>query len=704
MKKIDILLLVLFLSVQVSYSQPNVHFSVYPGEMAYDLKEACIYKIIYSNNVTETLSFAQLVSSFTSSQAFCASVKEMKIYPAGDYKDFFKPTPMRCFNLTEGGSITLPHRYLVSNDNYLNSKKISGFDGYNPGLLPQIPLYIVDNEYSRMLEELKDFLCKNIGDEDLATKLTISGAAVPSIAEYREVQSQKVFCKLLYNPAILEDLCKSRPVMIGVLLHEIGHLFLQHDLDSNTTNLENELAADEYAGKHIYDFVSDTSQACMMLTMVSDTIHNEYYPEKSERRKAILKGWREKDLFVKDKQRKDNEQKLSLINGMIQSLIVLGDQVNSGSITEDELKEQMTVINESIKNITCSDCKVELNNLFAYYSFKSGKFWNKRKDFKESAHYYDQVALVKPWFYYECGEAYFLAKDYELALESFIKADTGGFTLAKRRNLHLMAGMCYMGISEKDKANALNQLTISINLGIKSPEAYEKRGELKQEVADSIQPALMDYYSALSLVRDTNEIIRINKKITQLSQVAYDAAVSNKKQNPQFSIRLLNYLLQKPAHIKHTDLNYQISDCFFILYNINKAINYLDSVILSSSLQIGLLPDHYLSRLLRGKALYAKAQSNPSGSEERLALDDFSLIPDSGKEVFDEAVYYQVLILVKMDEVRDQYCRIYNLYTRAGKGPWKDLVKPILCDNLDKLDKLKCVVKKEYKEIRKFCP
>ena len=32
MKKIDILLLVLFLSVQVSYSQPNVHFSVYPGE------------------------------------------------------------------------------------------------------------------------------------------------------------------------------------------------------------------------------------------------------------------------------------------------------------------------------------------------------------------------------------------------------------------------------------------------------------------------------------------------------------------------------------------------------------------------------------------------------------------------------------------------------------------------------------------------
>jgi hypothetical protein len=706
MKNKELIIFLLVILTLPGYCQHSIRFVVYFGPTEYDYKDNCSYIVHYPDDAVKKLTYTQFISKVSNDSTFCSSFEELEIEPKSYFKDLFKSRNISCDNLTEREPIVLPEKYSVSADNDLETDLAHGFDGYDPKEMGRIILFNVDDRYSQKLRALKDSIAEfALGSRKLAENLSITGAAVPTLAEYRQVKADTaVYCRLLFNPARMEELSGDHWVICGVLLHEFGHLVGQHGVNRERTNFDNELDADFYAGYNLYDFHADTIQAVRMLNLVSDTIVNSYYPEKTLRRQSILKGWSRHDSVNKAIIKAYNDANLLLIAKISLSLDSLKALWNQKSAASAEIKARMDEIRTKIDGIDCGPCSAELNKLNASYYFSSGRFKGSIRDYTKAASYYNRLIDQHLDYNFECGEANFNATAYGLALEYFGATDTSMFDQKKSAYLHYMEGVSWSRVKEPDLQNALKHLTLAVNLGTDRANAYERRAEVKQLLyPDSLVSAIEDYYRMLKFTEDSTEAVKINSKIASLADKAYKSSLYGKKNNPGFSAATMSYLARRPVHMNFRDIQYQVADCYMVLYDTTHQVRYLDSAILHASAHLALSQMDFSALVLRGKAFYFKAITGDFEKEGVSALADLTRIPEAEKDLYGEASYYEIDILIRKDENNNSYCHILEIFNSVNRNYWRDRIKPLICANYEKLDTRKCMNAKQRGAVKKLC-
>jgi len=693
------------------FGQAGFNFIVNLGNSRFDAKNNCTYIVHFQNNEIRKMNFVQLKESYHSEASFCGPVRIIEIEPWSYQKGLYKTKNVVCENLATSGPIKLESKYRQSRERSLNANHSHSFDGFNPAEMDSIELFEVPRECKdafNSLQKLTDSIAVNhLGSIKLKENLSFSAAAVPTLAEYRMVVpgTDSIHCRLLFNPGKLNELCKDPWVMTGVLLHEFGHLVGQHGINLEGDSFSDELDADNFAGHHLYDFKADTAQALRMLTLVNDTIENPFYPAKQRRREMILRGWGTRDSAVKAGIRNNYEKSMATIAGLSLTLDTLDRLFAHSLIQPATLKSRMEVTGTAIESIRCAECTDDLTLLKGKYFFSSGKFSGNLTTFSKAADCYGRLTERGLRYEYECGEAYFNARAFDLTLAMLLKSDTASFDRAKRADLNFMKGISCLKKQAPEPEAALNYLTCAINLGIPDAAAYLNRAEIKEEIypEDSVVSVINDYYCAVDSGIDSLKLKKVNKKTAELSEKAYKRALSEKKDRPGLSAATLGYLAGKPYRLNNPYVYSHISDCFMILYDDRKEPAHLDSVIRYATLAIGRDTNDFRARLLRGKAYYCKSDASDFKSWSVKALEDLQRIPQNEKDLYSESSYYLIRILLRNDNSDGRYCTILNTYRSISRDLWKNQVLPLICQDFDKFKDRDCMTFKEKRSLKRSC-
>lgn len=128
---------------------------------------------------------------------------------------------------------------------------------------------------------------------------------------------------ILYNPYFLAAIQKytgsNRWVPISILAHEIGHHVQQHN--NTTTNLANELDADEFSGFVLRRMGASLEDAQLAIRTVASRRANATHPGRDDRLVAIEDGWEKADAELAGREpvshemvKQDVQQASTLLN------------------------------------------------------------------------------------------------------------------------------------------------------------------------------------------------------------------------------------------------------------------------------------------------------------------------------------------------------------------------------------------------------
>jgi hypothetical protein len=101
---------------------------------------------------------------------------------------------------------------------------------------------------------------------------------------------------ILYDPRLLsytDQQSGSYWSSMSILAHEIGHHLSGHTLTNKGSNPPDEIEADKYSGFILYKLGASLSQATKAIQSLGSDIGSTTHPAKSDRIKAISKGWNE---------------------------------------------------------------------------------------------------------------------------------------------------------------------------------------------------------------------------------------------------------------------------------------------------------------------------------------------------------------------------------------------------------------------------
>jgi tetratricopeptide (TPR) repeat protein len=556
-----------------------------------------------------------------------------------------------------------------------------------------IELFVKDPKIDRYVREV----CEELRLQDFASQLMIMGANIPSFAEYRKIEDDEVICYLLYNPLLLDSLMSvsSGPngkfAIYGILFHEFGHLAKQHGNNrQEKSNIMMELEADLYAGQCMHDMNADSGQCLEMLAFIRKPEGTDNYPSKEQRRLKLLEGWRTQEKMRLDLIKHQNDIEFRKIDSIRKNFFEKKDYAR----TIDLLKEIVRPVVDSIP---------DSNNLIvcrllgeSYYGLAQVK---PKKYYPMASNYFD-IYLSRhkdPDLYIRNGEAYYYIEEYALADTNCLHALDYKLEGTKEACIYYYLGAS--ALERKNYTRALYCFNKSLEKDLSNPNTFEKRGDVRNvNQKDSLILILDDYYSALSIVADSNVSKRLRAKIRNGSATAYENAMAFRQSNPKVSIRLLQYLKRRSTENLYPDVNFEIANCYQVLFDTLRQPRFLDSIIRYQTYYLDVKPDNSKAMLMRGRTYYTKYKISQKDDQIVLASIDLKKIAENTSE-YSEASYYKILCDIK----RSEYCEILQRYDRIKKDVWRNLIKPEICRIIDELKKQECIDRKSLKPMKKVC-
>lgn len=669
-----ILIVLLFFTAGAQVNVRN--FTVMDGSYNYTRK--CRFRIVYTEKAPVTLDY----SAMRNLNDTCGMISSIQFLPAvTDTNEYYPLQPIDCRHFSMLKPVV----------------KIALLNKYNPppmaydGIIdPDTLSYYVKtpeiDRYTRMV-------CEQLKIPAFAEYLNVVGASVPTFAETRTYKDNSIFCYLYYNPDVLSKLISDGDTLVicGILLHELGHIANQQTLRIDSSNIEAELSADEYAGRWLYTLGADPGTIDKMVSFLRILERTEMYPSKQERKDRLLFGWQMERDAVQLKARQDSIREYRDL-----------DSVQANLIDRKLYKDAITWLNRRMQTLNTKENILTAVKMLGGAYFALAEARNDTYKYAQAISEFDKYLENRKDI-----DVYFKIAYSTYVLESYAKADSFFMELLTMQPDRVMkgrafyySGLCKAKMDSLDSAlEALDQSAIE---DPSNPDVFEKRGEVKKVLfSDSLIAALGDYNRALETAIVNSEQVRLNKVVQTLAGEVFRQAVNRGSGAASRTYADLKFLQDCRLDAILPDFDFGMAACFYDMslsagsgFTLNDSVIHYCSEFLDRK-----PPDSARALLLRGKVRFSDYLQDPADRASlQASFTDLGRVPVRVKE-YPEAAF----LLTRISVLNKEYCNLLRYYDTVSPADFKKLIKQEMCRVSDEVRRSDCYKHKDKQKLKAIC-